>query len=138
MRKEWQHEILIQPAFHDLDPMAIVWHGNYLKYFEIARSALLQKFDYDFEQMAASGYSWPIVDLRIKYIRPIRYDQKLKVQASISEWECRLRVDYLIVDASTDDILTKAHTIQVAVRIDNGEMQFATPEVFRLRIGAVE
>ncbi len=47
------HEIELSPAFHDLDPMDIVWHGNYAKYLEIARNALMAKFDYDYPQMRA-------------------------------------------------------------------------------------
>ena len=40
-------EIELSPAFHDCDPMHVVWHGNYFKYFEIARCALLQRYDYE-------------------------------------------------------------------------------------------
>jgi acyl-CoA thioester hydrolase len=54
---ELVHEIEVKPAFFDLDPMAVVWHGNYVKYFEYARSALLQKFDYDYVQMRESATS---------------------------------------------------------------------------------
>ena len=66
-------EIELSPAFHDLDPMNVVWHGNYIKYLELARCALLQGFDYDYPQMHASGYLWPIVDLRTKYVRSARF-----------------------------------------------------------------
>jgi acyl-CoA thioester hydrolase len=60
-------EVVIRPEFHDLDPMQIVWHGNYMRYFETARTALLGLIDYDYPQMVASGYAWPVVDFRIKY-----------------------------------------------------------------------
>ena len=72
-------EIEVSPAFHDLDPMDVVWHGNTLKYLELARCALLQSFDYDYPQMRESGYVWPIVDLRCKYVRSARYGQRLRV-----------------------------------------------------------
>ena len=130
-------EIEVSPAFHDLDPMDVVWHGHTLKYLELARCALLQGFDYDYPQMRASGYVWPIVDLRCKYVRSARYGQRLRVRAELTEWEMRMRIDYVIRDADTDDVVTRAHTLQVAVEIASGEMSYATPEVFRRRLGLI-
>ncbi len=128
-------EIPLTPAFHDCDPMQVVWHGNYFKYLEIARCALLQRYDYDYPQMEASGYMWPVVDARIKYIRPLRYGQALRVHAQITEWENRLRLDYVIRDAGTDQVLTKAHTLQVAVDARSGDMQYVCPAVLFERLG---
>lgn len=130
-------EIELSPAFHDLDPMDVVWHGHYLKYLELARCALLQTFDYDYPQMRESGYVWPVVDLRTKYLRPARFGQRLRVRAELTEWEVRMRIDYLISDADSGEAITRAHTIQVAVDIASGEMCFATPDVFRHRLGVL-
>jgi len=127
-------EIEVSPAFHDLDPMVVVWHGHYLKYLELARCTLLQTFDYDYPQMRESGYLWPIVDLRTKYLRPARYGQRLRVRAELVEWDLRMRIDYLVRDADTGEKITRAHTIQVAVDAVTGEMCYATPEVFRRRV----
>ena len=133
-----RHAVIeLSPAFHDLDPMNVVWHGHYLKYLELARCALLQRYDYDYPQMRASGYVWPIVDLRCKYVRSARYGQRLRVRAELTEWEMRMRIDYVIRDADTDDVVTRAHTLQVAVEIASGEMSYATPEVFRRRLGLI-
>jgi len=128
-------EIELSPAFHDLDPMDVVWHGHYLKYLELARCALLQTFDYDYPQMRDSGYLWPIVELRTKYLRSARFGQRLRVRAELTEWEMRMRIDYLISDADSGEAITRAHTIQVAVDMASGEMCFATPDVFRQRLG---
>ena len=127
-------EIEVSPAFHDLDPMVVVWHGHYLKYLELARCALLHTFDYDYPQMRESGYLWPIVDMRAKYLRPARYGQRLRVRAELAEWDLRMRIDYLIRDADTGEKVTRAHTIQVAVDAATGEMCYATPEAFRRRL----
>ena len=128
-------EIELSPAFHDCDAMQVVWHGNYFKYFEIARCALLQRYDYDYPQMLESGYLWPVVDARVKYIRPLLYQQALRVQARISEWENRLKIDYEIRDAATGQLLTRAHTIQVAVDATSKEMLYQSPAVLWERLG---
>ena len=57
-------EVALSPTFHDCDPMHVVWHGNYFKYFEVARCALLDKLGHNYTQMRAAGYAWPIIDLQ--------------------------------------------------------------------------
>lgn len=135
MKPEFTLELSLSPAFHDVDPMEVVWHGHYFKYLELARCALLQRHDYDYPQMRASGYAWPVVDLRCKYVRPLRYGQRMTVQARIVEWENRLKIDYLVTDAESGEVLTRAHTIQVAVDIASGEMCFASPAILLQRLG---
>ena len=56
IRSRWCAEVEVLVPFHDIDAMRIVWHGNYFRYFEVARCALLASIDYDYEQMGASGY----------------------------------------------------------------------------------
>ena len=130
-----EHEIELDIPFHDCDMMSVVWHGNYFRYFELARCALLRTFDYDYMQMRDSGYVWPIVDAQIKYVGSARYEQRIKVLAQLTEWENRLRIDYLIRDAATGTRLTRGYTIQVAVDIGSGEMQLVSPTVLRERLG---
>ncbi|GGA74697.1 4-hydroxybenzoyl-CoA thioesterase [Arenimonas soli] len=135
MKTEFSAEVALTPAFHDIDPMEVVWHGHYVKYFELARCALLQSFDYDYPQMRASGFAWPIVDLRAKYVRSARYGQSLVVRATLVEWENRLKIDYQVRDADTGEVLTRATSIQVAVDVATGEMCFASPNALLERLG---
>ncbi len=125
-----QAEVSIRPQFYDVDPMQVVWHGNYPRYFEDARVALLDRIDFGYARMREMGYACPVVDMRIKYIEPIRYGQGIAVSAFLTEYENRLKIDYLIRDSETGKILTKAHTIQVAVRLDTGAMEMAMPAAF--------
>ncbi len=134
-RPDLSWEIELQPAFYDLDPMDIVWHGHYVKYLELARCALLERFDYGYAQMRASGYVWPVVDMRLKYVRSAGYGQRIKVRAEITEWESRLRIDYLLRDAASGERLNKAYTIQVAVDVQSREMQYVCPPVLLERLG---
>ena len=129
------HEIEVVPAFFDIDPMEIVWHGHYVKYLELARSALLDRFDYGYSRMRASGYAWPIVDMRLKYVRPAELGQRLIVRAEIVEWENRLRIAYRIRDAASSRKLTEASTIQVAVDLSTREMLYVCPPVLWQRLG---
>jgi acyl-CoA thioester hydrolase len=115
--------------------MQIVWHGNYIKYLEVVRCALFDKIAYNYEQMGASGYSWPVIDVQLRYIASARFGQRLKLRADIIEWENRLKIDYLITDAATGARLTRASTTQVAVDIASGEMCFVSPPVLFKKLG---
>jgi acyl-CoA thioester hydrolase len=131
----WSAEVELQVQFFDLDPMEIVWHGNYVKYLEIARCALLDRIDYNYEQMKASGYAWPVIDLHLRYVAPARFGQKIVLRAVIIEWENRLKIDYLITDAGSGRRLTCATSTQVAVDIATGEMCFVSPPVLFEKLG---
>ena len=131
---ELSAEILIDVPFHDIDVMDVAWHGHYVKYFEVARCNLLRQIDYDYPQMRDSGYAWPIVECYMKYVRPARYGQQLKTCAVLREWENRLRFNYEIRDAASGERLTKGYTVQVAVDIDSGELQFVSPNCLIERV----
>jgi len=129
-----ESEILVQ--FFELDPMNVVWHGNYMKYLEVVRCELLNKIGYNYEEMRASGYAWPIIDMQIRYVGPATFNQRLKLRAEIVEWENRLKINYLISDALTGKRLTRASTTQVAVDIATGEMCFVSPAILLKKLEA--
>ena len=123
-------------AFHDVDLAAIVWHGHYLKYLENARWALMGRIGFSLDDMQASGYAWPIVDLQVKYVKAARFGDRLAVRASLIEWQNRIEINYLVTQADTNDRVARARTVQVAVDARTGVLQFTTPQVLLDRIQA--
>jgi acyl-CoA thioester hydrolase len=119
--------INIDVPFHDVDAMNVAWHGHYVKYFEIARCALLRLFNYDYPEMKASGYLWPVVHL--KYVRPAVYNQQLRVDATLIEYENRIKIGYEIFDVGSGERLTKGHTVQVAIDAITHELQYVSPPI---------
>lgn len=119
----------IEIPFHDCDPMHIVWHGNYPRYFEVARCQLLRLFNYDYLDMQESGYMWPIVDMRIKYVGSAKFTQVITVTAILVEYEHRIKINYLITDKVSGAKLTKGHTVQAAVSIATDELQLESPAI---------
>jgi acyl-CoA thioester hydrolase len=130
----WIAETETQVQFFDLDPMDVVWHGHYVKYLEIVRGVLLDTINYNYAQMKASGYLWPVVDMHVRYAGSATFGQRLKLRAEIVEWENRLKIGYLITDAASGRRLTRASTTQVAVEIVSGEMCFVSPRVLLERL----
>ena len=128
-------ETIVEIPFHDIDLMGVAWHGHYTKYFEIARCALLETFDYNYRAMKESGYAWPIVELKIRYAHPARLGQKIRIKAALKEYEYRLKVDYLIEDAETTTRLSRGHTIQVPVDDTTNELVFGSPAILYEKLG---
>ncbi|CBL46063.1 Thioesterase superfamily protein [gamma proteobacterium HdN1] len=125
---------IVKVPFHDVDRMSVVWHGHYAKYLEIARCELLDSIRYNYDEMEASGFLWPIIDMQMRYIKGARFGQEIRISASLVEWEHRLKINYLITAANNGERLLRASTTQVAVSIANGEMQWASPDILLQRV----
>lgn len=130
-------EIEFSVEFYDVDSMNIVWHGNYLKYFEKVRCALLERIGYGYPQMTQSGYAFPVTDIRAKYIRPLFFQQRVRATATLEEYESLLRISYVIRDVRTGEVTTKGKSSQVAVRIDTRTTCFDCPDVFIEKVRAL-
>jgi acyl-CoA thioester hydrolase len=126
-------EVRVRVPFHDVDPANVVWHGHYYKYFELARCVLLEEIAYDYDEMARSGFVWPIVDTRARFVRPVRFNQDIIVRAVLREWELRLVIDYDIVDDAGVEY-TRASTTQVPLHTDSLELHIGTPDVLTERM----
>ena len=126
-------ETFVKVPFHDVDSARVVWHGRYFKYFELARCELLERIDYNYYEMARSGYVWPIVDTSARFLRPVFFNQEIVVGAALMEWELRLVIDYQIHD-SEGTIYTRASTTQVPLDVETYELQIGTPQVLNARM----
>jgi acyl-CoA thioester hydrolase len=118
----------ITVPFFDVDSMNIVWHGHYCKYLEVARCNLLDKLGYNYTDMKNSGFMFPIVDMQIKYLQPLVFEQQVIVSASLVEWEFRLKIHYVIRDAASGSVLSKAYTVQAAVNANTKLLLIGSPE----------
>lgn len=114
-------------SFNELDPMNVVWHGNYVNYFELARAALLSKLGMGYAAMKQYGYQWPVVKLNCKYIRSARLGQKLAIRAEMTDYRNTITMKFTIRDAETGELLTKGETMQMAVNTETGEACMMSP-----------
>ncbi|MGE8613656.1 MAG: acyl-CoA thioesterase [Achromobacter veterisilvae] len=124
-------EVEIRVPFFDVDSINVVWHGHYVKYLEQARCELLDALGYNYDAMRASGYVWPVIDLHLRYAQPAQFGQRLVVRAELVEWEHRLKINYLILDADSGRRLTRATSEQVAVCLQTREMQLTSPSALK-------
>ena len=123
--------------FFHLDPMQVVWHGNYINYFEIGRRVLLGKIGYNYNAMKESGYSFPVIEVSAKYIDSLRFLDCAKIKAILLEYENRLKIQYEIRNAKNGTIVTKGYSTQMAFDIKAGESCFVCPKIFVEKVKAL-
>jgi len=116
--------------FFDVDSMNVVWHGNHVKYLEMARCAFLRDLDFSYMDMKKYGFVMPIVKLECKYITPLEFNEKFLIEVVLVEWDSFLRFNYTLKNMQ-GNILSKASTSQVAVMIDSKETCFNLPQVLQ-------
>ena len=120
-------ETSITVQFYDLDPMKVVWHGNYVKYLEQARCELLNKIGYTYSDMMKDGIAYPVATMEMKYIKPCVFNQKIKVITTVEEIEPALVIKYLITDEQTGEKLFKAKTMQICFDINKRQSLYEAP-----------
>lgn len=131
---KFESETYITVQFYDLDPMNVVWHGNYIKYMETARCELLAKIGYDYDDMRRDGIAYPVATMDLKFIKPCTFNQKLKVLTSVEEIEPCLIIKYLILDVESGEKLFKAKTMQICIDMMTKESLYSAPNCLKEKL----
>ncbi|GAA0315066.1 thioesterase family protein [Bacillus carboniphilus] len=123
----------IQIFYADSDMMGVVYHANYLKWFELGRSALIEELGFNYLAMEAEGYFAPVYDAHVTYKKPVRFGENVYVKTWVEESNgIRTVYGYQIVD-DTNDVRAEGSTTHVIVRKDNfrpANFKKAFPEWF--------
>ena len=127
-------EVEFKVDFFEVDSMKIVWHGNYINYFERARCALLDKIGYNYIAMEDSGYSYPVVDVRIKYVRSLHFGDTCRAKATLAEYENMIKIQFELYNAKTGKLTTKGSVTQMYIDTRTGETQFVLPKVWTEKV----
>jgi acyl-CoA thioester hydrolase len=121
--------VTLKVPYYDVDLMQIVWHGNYLKYFEVTRQALFKKYGVDLRRYTEdTRYVFPVVRSTIKHIWPLRFDDEFICTAVVKEARVKIVLDFEIKLISNGKVCAKGRSEQVAVLIPEMEMVFQIPE----------
>ena len=129
-------EIRKKVPFYDLDPMQIVWHGNYLNYFEDARRAMLDHMGVDlYQYYERTAIVFPIIRTATKHIYPLRYGDEFICKATLVDSRFKIVVDFEIRLAADDKVCARGRTEQVAVQAPQMEILLRVPEEIRAAMG---
>lgn len=119
--------IKIPVRFCEVDSLGIVWHGNYLKYFEDGRKSFGDKYGLDLVEICKKGYIAPVVEIKCKYVSPVKYGDVLVVDTTYIDCEAlKLVFKYVIKKDGSNTVVTTGETTQVLLD-DKGELIYVMP-----------
>jgi acyl-CoA thioester hydrolase len=129
-------EVRLKVPFHDLDPAQIVWHGNYLRYFDMARFALFKDAGVDlYDYFTGKRYAFPVIKTSTKHIAPLRYGDEFICRAKVLEARIKISLDFEIRLADSGLVCTRGRGDQVAVKMPEMELQLEIPAEIRRALG---
>lgn len=125
------HRCWQRTLYADTDRSSVVYHANYLRYFEFGRTSLMREADYPYKEIEAKGYVYPIVDLGIKFYEPLYYDDPMWVYTRPADIErVKVRFDYIITHGETGSMICTGFTQHCAlsaegsvVAVDDGTVR---------------
>ena len=120
-----EYEVIV--PFEDLDPMGIVWHGNYMRYLEHARCDMLSKLNYTYKNMQSDGFAYPVAKMNVKYIKPATFEDTLVIKSDLISIEPSLDIQYVIFNKTTNEKIFEASTMQIAINAKIGESVYTAP-----------
>ena len=104
-----QSRASVTVRYAETDMMGIVYHANYLPWFEVARTQLLREQGFPYRQLEADGYRIPVLEVAAKFIRPAVYDDNLTVVVTMREKPLlRIRLEYEVFRG--EELLATGHS----------------------------
>ncbi len=125
-------ELDLKVRFSDTDAMGVVWHGNYLRFFEDGREEFGKQFELEYLKMYNLGYLTPIVKTEISYKNPIYYGDNVKVIVKyLPQRAAKIVFEYTIINTDTNILCTTGKTIQIFLNAKTRTLELNTPEFYQ-------
>ena len=126
----------VRVIYGDTDQMGMVYYGNYLRYFEIARNEFLRRIGATYRAFEeAYGLKLPVVEANVRYRRPARYDDELAILAAVPEVTgATARFVYEIRRLPDREELASGHTVHAC--IDRRDKVVRIPQALRERLSS--
>ena len=110
------HRCRMRTLYADTDRSSVVYHANYLRYFEFGRTSLMRDAAYPYREIEESGYVYPIYDLAIQFQQPLYYDDPMWIYTRPAELQrVRLQFDYVITHGPTGADVCRGYTRHCAL-----------------------
>ncbi len=131
MQSSLSHTIELAVRFNEADPLGIVWHGHYVRYFEDGREAFGQAYGLSYLDIYRNGYSVPIVKVQCDYLKSLRYGDAMIIETTfIPSIAAKLVFNYTIYNAATRERVAAGSTLQVFMDLQKNELQLINPPFF--------
>jgi len=110
------HRCMHRALYADTDRSTVVYHANYLRYFEIGRTSLMRDAAYPYRLIEENGYVYPIIELSIHFYGPLYYDDTMWIHTRPAAIErVKLGFNYVITHGETAHIICEGFTKHCAL-----------------------
>ncbi len=117
--------------FNEADPLGIVWHGHYVRYFEDGREAFGKEYGISYLDFYHQGLAVPVVSVHCDYKKPLRYGNTVVVEATYQpEAAAKLRFEYKMLESESMELVAAGYSMQVFVDVKTFELQLINPPFF--------
>lgn len=117
MEKYDGHRTKIRVRYKDTDRMGVVYYGNYLTFFEVARAEFMRDIGFPYSYLEGQGYTLVVTEAAAKYHANVGYDAVITIKTTISELgKVRIRFDYQVLDEE-DRLIVSGHTVHACVNV---------------------
>ncbi len=121
----------VRVRFNEADSLGIVWHGNYIRYFEDGRESFGMKHGLDYLAVFNKGYILPIVKIECNYKRPLAYGDRLLIETTYTPCAAaKIHFHYKIFNATTGLLAADGYTIQVFLDKATNTLELTNPPFF--------
>ena len=125
------HQTEVTVRFNEADPLGIVWHGHYIRYFEDGREDFGRKYGVSYLDFHRNGLVVPIVSVHCDYKRPLRYGDSIIVETRfIPSAAAKLRFEYNIFDKRKNSVVAIGWSLQVFTDATTFKLQLTMPTFF--------
>ena len=126
-----QERTEVTVRFNEADPLGIVWHGHYIRYFEDGREAFGNKYGVSYLDVYKKGFAVPVVSVQCDYKKPLRYGERVIVECTyIDTPAAKLKFTYKIFEADTKELVATGSSVQVFVESTTFQLQLTIPPFF--------
>lgn len=131
MKKTLKHSTEIEVKFSEADPLGIVWHGHYIRYFEDGRESFGKQYGIGYLAFYQNGYVIPVVNVQCDYKKSLRYGDAVTVETEFIPTEAaKMYFKYRLYNSATKELVASGSSIQVFLDKEGAVLQLATPEFF--------
>ncbi|KAA2241805.1 acyl-CoA thioesterase [Chitinophaga agrisoli] len=117
--------------FNEADPLGIVWHGHYVRYFEDGREAFGEKYGLRYLDIFNYGYTVPIVKVECNYKRSLRYGDRVIVHVKyVDTPAAKIKFVYTLYNAATGELVADGSSVQVFLDTETSSLQLTIPPFF--------
>lgn len=126
------NRIKIRVRFSEVDAMRVVWHGEYVRYFEDGREAFGREFGgLSYTTITDEGYYIPIVKLELDYIMPLKHGDTAIVETRfVNTKGAKILMEYVIYREEDMAVAAMGRSLQMFTRVEDNQLEINVPEFF--------